>query len=105
MNLFRGERRHMNRRLSIGKMVAAGLLIVAPAALGRAPLTDAELRSKVQDKLYHEKVGPNVDVRVDDGIATLEGSVDSIGLKEKAAKKVSKIDGITDVTNNLRVTA
>src|SRR4029450_2517300 len=35
----------------------------------------------------------------------LEGRVDAIGLKEKAAKTVSKVDGITEVANNLQVAA
>jgi osmotically-inducible protein OsmY len=95
----------MNRRISIGRIVVAGLLITATAAFGRTPRTDAEIRSKAQDKLYHEKLGPNVQVKVEDAVATLEGSVDSIGLKEKAAKTVAKVDGITEVANNLQVAA
>jgi hyperosmotically inducible periplasmic protein len=95
----------MNTRTGIAKIVTAGLLITATAAFGRTTQTDAEMRSRAQDKLYHEKVGPNVQVKVEDAVATLEGVVDSIGLKEKAAKAISKVDGITDVANNLQVVA
>jgi len=95
----------MKRRTSIGRIVALGLLITATAAFGETVRTDAEMRSKVQDKLYHEKLGSNIDVKVEDGMATLEGSVNSVGFKEKAEKAVSKIDGITGVANNLRVAA
>jgi len=93
------------RRKSIGRIVALGLLITATAAFGRTVPTDADMRSKAQDKLYHGKLGSNVEVRVEDGMATLEGTVNSIGFKEKAEKTVSKIDGITGVTNNLKVVA
>ena len=94
----------MNTRIGMVRIVAAGLLITG-MAFGRTLRTDAEMSSKAQDKLYHEKVGPNVQVKVEDAVATLEGSVDSIGLKEKAAKTVSKVDGITEVANNLQVSA
>ena len=62
----------MKRHTSIGRIVALGLLITATGAFGGTVRTDAEIRSKVQDKLYHEKLGSNIDVKVEDGMATLE---------------------------------
>jgi len=66
---------------------------------------DAQLRAIGQDKLFHAKLADKVTLNVEDGAATLEGSVDSVWQKERAAKEVSKVDGITRVTNNLTVSA
>ena len=84
----------------------AGLLIaVCSVGLAIADTRDNDLRlqSVGTEKLARLKLGDRVEVRVDNGVATLSGSVDSIGLKERAAKEISKVNGIAGVTNNLNV--
>lgn len=65
--------------------------------------SDSELLSLGKEKLQHAKVGDKVILRIEDATATLQGSVESIGLKERAGREISKMDGIARVNNNLCV--
>lgn len=87
-------------------VVSVGVFLFGALSLGASTrMSDAQLQAKVNDKLYHAKVGVNVTVKVSDAVAMLDGTVDSIGNKERAAKEASKIDGIQRVSNNLQVPA
>jgi hyperosmotically inducible protein len=64
---------------------------------------DAQLRALAQEKLTHAKLVGKVDLKVENAAATLSGTVDSIGLKERASREISKVPGIFTVINNLQV--
>ena len=64
---------------------------------------DAQLRTQAQQKLTHANVGHEVDLRVEDGTATISGTVDSVAAKERASKEIMKVPGIASVINNLRI--
>ena len=61
----------------------------------------AQITAKVEDKLYHAQVFKhgNVQVNVDNGVATLTGTVDSVGFKTDAEREARKVDGLTVVDN------
>jgi len=66
----------------------------------------AQITAKVEDKLYHAQVFKhgNVQVNVDNGIAILTGTVDSVGFKMDAERAARKVDGVT-VADNINVHA
>ena len=64
---------------------------------------DAQMLAIGQDKLSHAKVGDKVNLKVENAAATLSGTVDSIGLKERATREISKVPGIVTVINDLQV--
>jgi hyperosmotically inducible protein len=87
---------------------AASLLVLAFGSLtvmAASTSGDARIQAAAQDKLFHARVGDKVAVRVVDGVATLEGAVDSIGQKERAVKEVWKVEGVTQITDKLTVGA
>jgi len=59
----------------------------------------AQITAKIQDKLYHAQVFKHGDIQVNvgNGVATLTGTVDSIGFKMDAERLASKVDGMTVV--------
>jgi len=59
----------------------------------------AQITAKIEDKLYHAQVFKhgNVQVSVDNGVATLSGTVDSVGYKMDAERAARKVDGVTVV--------
>jgi len=61
----------------------------------------AQITAKIEDKLYHAQVFKhgNVQVSVDNGVATLSGTVDSVGYKMDAERAARKVDGVTVVDN------
>ncbi len=94
------------RRNRLGLGVLTGVLVLVLGSLtawAASNSDDARLQSLAQDKLFHAKVGEKVVVRVEDGIATLEGTVDSAGQRERAVKEVWKVTGITQITDKLGV--
>jgi hyperosmotically inducible periplasmic protein len=79
------------------------LLLVQVQARADVQAKDDQLLALGSEKLAHAKVGDQVALKVQNSVATLEGSVDSVGLRERAGKEVSKVNGIVGVTNNLQV--
>src|SRR5208283_1405773 len=67
----------------------------------------AQITAKIEDKLYHAQVFKhgNVQVSVDNGVATLNGTVDSVGVKMDAERAARKVDDVTDVVDNITVHA
>ena len=61
----------------------------------------AQITAKIEDKLYHAQVFKhgNVQVSVDNGLATLSGTVDSVGYKMDAERAARRVDGVTVVDN------
>ncbi len=66
---------------------------------------DAQVLTQAQQKLAHAKIGDKVALKVEDGTATLSGTVDSVAAKDKASKEIMKVPGITSVINNLQIAA
>ena len=73
------------------------------SALADTGTQDAQLRARAEEKLTHAKLADMVDVKVDNAAATLSGTVDSLGLKERAEQEISKVPGLHSVVNNLLV--
>ncbi len=59
--------------------------------------------AEIQNKLYRAKIPKHGDVQVsyENGIATLTGTVDSIGVKEDAVESAEKVDDVTSVVDNI----
>jgi hyperosmotically inducible protein len=67
----------------------------------------AQVTARVEDKLYHAQVYKHGDVQVsvDNGVATLTGTVDCVGVKMDAERATRKVDDVTEVVNNINVHA
>ncbi len=67
----------------------------------------AQITARVEDKLYHAQVYKHgdVEVSVDNGIATLTGTVDCLGVKMDAEHAARKVDDVTSVVDNINVHA
>jgi osmotically-inducible protein OsmY len=67
----------------------------------------AQITARVEDKLYHAQVYKHGDVQVsvDNGVATLTGTVDCVGVKMDAERATRKVDDVTDVVDNINVHA
>ena len=67
----------------------------------------AQVTARVEDKLYHAQVYKHGDVQVslDNGVATLTGTVDCVGVKMDAERAARKVDDVTEVVNNITVHA
>ena len=65
------------------------------------------MTAELQDKIYHAKVFDHgaVQAAFDNGIATLTGTVDNLGSKLDAERAARKAKGVTQVINNIRVSA
>jgi len=86
------------------RLLFGALMLALAAQAGFAKKqTDspAEITAKIEDKLYHAQVFKhgNVQVSVDNGVATLSGTVDSVGYKMDAERAARKVDGVTVVDN------
>ena len=74
---------------------------------GKHEDSPAQITARVEDKLYHAQVYKHGDVQVsvDNGVATLTGTVDCLGVKMDAEHAARKVDDVTDVVNNINVHA
>lgn len=70
-------------------------------------IPNSQIVAQIQDKLYHAKVFKHGDVQVtfEDGVATLTGTVDCIGVKNDATKAAQKVDDVRSVVDNIQVRA
>jgi hyperosmotically inducible protein len=61
----------------------------------------AQITARIEDKLYHAQVFKhgNVQVSVDNGVATLIGTVDSVGVKMDAEHAARRVGGVTVIDN------
>jgi len=81
--------------------------LAVPAAFARTEDSAARTTAEVQDKIYHAKVFNHGQVQVayDNGVATLTGTVDNLGSKLDAERAARKAKGVTQVIDNIRVSA
>src|SRR5579864_5255260 len=94
------HRRALDRAL---RLLAIPLLLVfALPAFAKHELNSGEITAEIQDKLYHAKIPQhgNVQVNFDNGVATLTGTVDSLGAKEDAIKAVHKVDDVNQIVDH-----
>jgi len=82
-------------------VLGAGLCWAAP------PTTDSQAMANIQSRLNHTQVQKHGDVQVTyaGGVATLTGTVDSLGSKLDIEKAVQKTRGVTQVVDNIQVRA
>lgn len=93
-------------RFRWGVCVAAALgLSLAAVAAGADEADDAELRTKVEQRLERAEFVEHHDirVRVDDGLVALEGTVEAEHAKQEAEEIARSVDGVKDVDNRLLV--
>src|SRR6266511_90073 len=83
------------------------LFLAAVPGFAKHEMTDSQVTAEIQDKLYHAKTPQhgNVQVNFSNGVATLTGTVDSIGAKNDALKAVHKVDDVEQVVDNIGVHA
>ena len=94
------------RLFQLGASVLAGVLVISSASLpalantGSASRYDAAIQSKVSQLLTKDEFR-NVQASTEDGIVTLQGSVDRYRAKLDAEKKVRKADHVQGVRDLL----
>ena len=85
-------------------LLFAALMLALAAQVGFAKKqadSPAQITAKIEDKLFHAQVFKhgNVQVSVENGAATLSGTVDSVGYKMDAERAARKVEGVTVVDN------
>jgi len=86
------------------RLLFAALMLALAAQVGFAKKqadSPAQITAKIEDKLYHAQVFKpgNVQVSVDNGVATLSGTVDAVGYKMDAERAARKVDSVAVVDN------
>jgi osmotically-inducible protein OsmY len=100
----------MRRFLSVASIGAAGLVAIGMSSRAAADESSrgADLKQEQQIREQFHKAADlennRISVNVDDGIAVLEGTVDSVREK-KEAQQLAHVDGILGVNNRLQVRA
>lgn len=102
----------MTLRTHRGALLAAGvsamllafpeIFLAATAPAGTMGSDDSATASEVQSKLDKSQF-KNIKVTVQDGIATLSGTVDLYEYKADADQRVHKVKGVTAVRNDIEV--
>ena len=97
------------RRIWRGLSIATAVLVLAgvtPRAMADTDSTDVDDRQEEQIRSKLQKApelkNNHIEVDVDDGIAVLEGTVDT-KREKKAATQLAHVDGILGVNNRLEV--
>jgi osmotically-inducible protein OsmY len=91
------------------KILAAflALFLMQAVCLAKDPkvMTDDTITDQIRLKLTSDHVvkGGALDVKVENGVATLSGSVDRQAQKDKAAGIAHKVKGVKQVVNNIVV--
>jgi hyperosmotically inducible protein len=92
----------------VGFVSLAVLLgLAAPAAFGRTQGSEAQLAAGLQDKIYHSHVFNHgqVQATLQNGVATLTGTVDNLGAKLDAERAARKAPGVVQVIDSIQVRA
>jgi len=94
----------MCRKLSF---LAVPLVLGANLCWAGPPIPDTQTAGGNESRLDHAKVNQHGDVHVTyaGGVATLTGTVDSLGCKLDAEKAARKVHGVTQVVDNIQVRA
>ena len=87
---------------------AAGLLMVGTSSMAVADQSAADANDKQEEDIRAcfqqtpDLKNNRIDVKVEDGIAVLEGTVDT-AKEKKEAQKLAHVEGILGVNNRLKV--
>jgi hyperosmotically inducible protein len=95
----------MKRQWILGLALVVGLGIqTARAGAGKS---DAQTLAAIQDKIFHTNVFAHgqVSATFENGVATLQGTVDNLGSKMDAERAARKVKGVSRVVNNIAVRA
>jgi len=95
------------RTMSLFAIPFVFALAAGPALVAEERATNAQIVAEIQNKLYHAKVPQHGDVQVafSNGIATLTGTVDSVGVKQAAERAAQKVDDVAQVIGQITVHA
>lgn len=95
-------------RLTRTLIAPALVILAATISFARSDsMSPAQITAEITDKLYHAQVFKHgqVQVNFDNGVATLSGTVDSLGAKMDAARAARKVDDVRTLVDNLQVRA
>ncbi|HUY14804.1 MAG TPA: BON domain-containing protein [Terriglobia bacterium] len=86
-------------------LLAAVFLLTTGVLQAKKHITDQEIQAEIQDRLYHASVFKHGQVQAayDNGVVTLTGSVDSLGVKDDAARAVRKVPDVSQIVNNITI--
>ena len=86
-------------------LLAVCLLQTPAWTKGQKPMTDDTITDQVRIKLAGDPVvkGGGLDVKVENGVATLSGSVELPKQKDRAAVVAKKVRGVKSVVNNIEI--
>ena len=92
-------------RKAVIVFLALATVIWAGQALAKEHLPDAQILSQIQDRLYHSTVKKhgNVQATFQNGVATLSGTVDSLGVRDEAVKAVSRVKDVERIEDNIQI--
>jgi hyperosmotically inducible periplasmic protein len=93
----------MRFKLMIGFSISS--LLFAGAIRAQTHIPNSQVVAEIEDHLYHANVLKHGQVQVTfaDGVATLTGTVDSVGVKTDAEKAVWKDEDVHRVVNQINV--
>ncbi len=94
------------RKTALASFIGVMILGIGTALAGEHA-SDAQIAAAIQDKLYHAQIFEHGQVQVEyaDGIATLTGTVDSLGVKRDAERAARKVDDVSEVVDRVNVHA
>ncbi len=100
----------MKQNMRIKTTLMSMLFVLGMAALpgaAQASLSDAMVKTQVQHQLMDQKVlrEDNVQVRVEEGVVRLTGTVRTIAEKKRAEKAALGVDEVARVQNDLTIEA
>lgn len=95
------------RRARLLLVPALLAIVVQVAFAGKHDESPSRITAEIQDKLYHAQVYKHGDVQVsfDNGVATLSGTVDCLGVKMDAEHVTRKVEDVSTVVDNIVVHA
>ena len=82
-------------------------LVGEPGFAAQHSVSTAQIVAEIQDHLYHAHIFKHGQVQVSyqDGVATLTGTVDSLGVKVDAEHAARKVEDVNQVVDNITVHA
>ncbi len=97
--------RHVRRILTGMVLFAAFALVILMTTFAAESITDAQIKQAVEDELLQSQfVNANrIDVSVNEGVVTFEGTADSLMSKEKSVELAEKLKGVRAIVNMLDV--
>lgn len=81
------------------------LIFAAWVAFAKEHATNAQIVASVEDRLYHARVYEHGEVRLtfEEGVVTLTGTVDSLGVKLDAERAARKVEDVVQVVDHINI--